>query len=190
MPTFIVMMMIMATAGTTLAQDLGSSRGIPQKSTTSRTYISPEDGKQGGDTIDDATIIFSLPFSDSGTTDGYVNNYDESCPYSASVSPDVVYSFTPSQTTAISVDLCGSGYDTKTYIYNENLLSIICNDDFYYDDICGEYVSKIEYVELTGGELYYIVVDGYGGDSGFYELMVSEFTICHLDMADVSRILS
>ncbi len=89
----------------------------------------------------------------------------------------------------ITVDLCGSSFDTKTYIYDEDLNSIICNDDFYFDDDCGVYVSKIEYVELTGGEIYYKIVDGYS-NSGPYEIMVTELLYFHLSCPPVSPIYS
>ncbi|MFQ5499880.1 MAG: hypothetical protein ACE5FH_09425, partial [Candidatus Zixiibacteriota bacterium] len=48
--------------------------------------------KQGGDDIATATVIPSLPYSNTGTTDGYADDYDETCPYNAPGSPDVVYS--------------------------------------------------------------------------------------------------
>ena len=55
----------------------------------------PDRTRQGGDTYDDATEIESLPFSITGTTDGYTDDYDETCPYAGSTAPDVVYSFSP-----------------------------------------------------------------------------------------------
>jgi hypothetical protein len=78
----------------------------------------------------------------------------------------------------INVDLCGSGYDTQTYIYDSDLNRIACNDDFYVDDVCGVYVSKIENVALLGGTTYFIIIDGYGGEYGDYILEVTEFEPC------------
>jgi hypothetical protein len=79
----------------------------------------------------------------------------------------------------IDVDLCGSAYDTKVYILDENLNVLACNDDFYFPgDTCGDYVSKIERACLMGGATYYIVIDGYGGESGGYELHVEAFDCC------------
>ena len=51
--------------------------------------------RQGGNTIEDATVIDNLTESLQGTTVGYEDNYDEVCPYTGATSPDVVYSFTP-----------------------------------------------------------------------------------------------
>jgi len=176
----IMMLMLMAAAGTALAQDLGNSRELAEKNSPIITYIPPTEVKQGGDTIGDATSIPGLPYSDTGTTDGYLDDYDEICPYDTPGSPDVVYSFTTVGDMLINVDLCGSSYDTKTYIYDTAFNLIACNDDFYFGDLCGIYVSKIEGADLMGGSTYYIVIDGYGGDSGEYALFVEEFEECTL----------
>jgi hypothetical protein len=106
------------------------------------------------------------------------------CPYGSS-SPDVVYSFTPDSDVQINVDLCGSGYDTKTFIYDGEWPHLIaCNDDFYYDEVCGIFTSKIENAALFGGNTYYIVIDGYGGYSGDYILNVTENQPCFVYCPD------
>ncbi len=181
MRTALVVLMIVAVAGTAAAQDLGSSQERPVKDTPTEPYVSPAGTRQGGDTIADATVIPGIPFYDSGSTEGYVNDYDEICPYSNSTAPDVVYSFASANQQSIHVDLCGSSYDTKVYIYNSNLTLVACNDDFYFDSYCGVYVSKLEFVLLEGGETYYIVIDGYGSDFGEYELAVTDTWGCYLE---------
>jgi hypothetical protein len=164
--------------GTVTAQDLGTSRELPVKNTPIVIYVPPAVPMQGGDTIGDATSIPGLPYSNTGTTEGYLDDYDEICPYDTPGSPDVVYSFTPDSDVQIDVDLCGSSYDTKTYIYDADLNLIACNDDAYFDDVCGVYVSKIENAALFGGNTYYIVIDGYGGDAGDYVLLVDGYEPC------------
>ena len=74
---------------------------------------------QGGDTIEDATVIDSLPHYSNGTTIGYTDDYDEACPYLGSTSPDVVYVWTCEEDTCIDVNLCnpGTNYDTRLIIY-------------------------------------------------------------------------
>jgi len=135
----------------------------------------PGDGavqpRTGGDTIAEATTIWSLPYQDSGATCGFTNDYDEICPYSGSTAPDVVYSYTPSGQESINVDLCASSYDTKVYIYAggpDNLVA--CNDDAG----CGYsgWQSELQNVPLSPGVTYYIVVDGYGSSCGSYVLGV------------------
>jgi hypothetical protein len=145
------------------------------------------DGRQGGEDIATAVIIDAIPFTDTGNTSDNLNDYDEVCPYGPHSSPDVVYSYTASADMIISVDLCGSGYDTKTFIYDSSMNVIGCNDDFYFDDTCGVYVSFIEEAYLVAGETYYIVIDGYGGDAGDYLLVIQEeipIPPCILDCAN------
>jgi hypothetical protein len=136
--------------------------------------------RQGGDTLDDAAPIPSLPFTDVGATCGYADNHDAACPYLGSTSPDVVYVFTPPMDMAVTVDLCGSGYDTKVYILDQDGAEVACNDDYYAGPPCGEYVSFIDHAELIGRLPYYIVVDGFGGDCGDYVLTVAEHEPCAL----------
>jgi len=133
--------------------------------------ITPPPGKfQGGDTIETCTTIGTLPYYTTGTTAGYVNNYDEACPYTGSTSPDVVYCWTADFTGFVDIHTCESGYDTKLYVY-ENVYTpgayYACNDD---NSNCpGEaYRSWIVQMPVTMGNIYYIVVDGYGGDFGSY----------------------
>jgi len=132
--------------------------------------------RQGGETCALATAIGSLPYSVTGTTSGYTNDYDEVCPYSGSTSPDVVYSYTPGSNITVDIDLYGSYYDTKVYVYQgtcSNAYLVACNDDYYPD-----YTSAIMNLPLSGGYTYYIVVDGYGGSSGSYVFNLSAFQPC------------
>jgi hypothetical protein len=140
----------------------------------------PLDPLQGGENVASAFIIAGpLPFNSSGTTLGYADDYDEVCPYTGSTAPDVVYAFSPAAGITVDIDLCGSSFDTKLYIY-ENAVTpgfpLDCNDDFYFDAPCGVYVSKIEGLFLTGGNTYFIIIDGYSEfDYGDYILAISEF---------------
>jgi len=126
--------------------------------------------RQGGDTIADAVVI-DIPYVGSGTTVGYTNDYDEICPYGGSTSPDVVFRVVPSASWLCAIDLWGSSYDTKVYVYDQALNLLACNDDYYSD-----YTSYLE-IPLAAGAEYYLVVDGYGGDAGAYQLAVHEIMI-------------
>jgi hypothetical protein len=129
--------------------------------------------RQGGDTIESAFVINSVPFTDQGTTTGFSNDYDAACPFTNSVAPDVVYRYTPATAERISIDLCGSSYDTKLYVMDADFTVLACNDDWYTGPPCGGYVSAYAGLELTGGEVYYIVVDGYGTEHGEYSLAIT-----------------
>lgn len=136
---------------------------------------------QGGDTCATATVIGSLPYTDDGTTVGYTDDYDEVCPYTGSTSPDVVYSYTPAASTSIDITLCvgTTNYDTKVYVYEGSCPGggvVACNDDECQAPLyTAAYNSALTSVPVTGGQTYYIVVDGYGGDSGPYSIEVTEW---------------
>ena len=118
--------------------------------------------RQGGDTWDEAVPIPGVPFETTGTTWGYsFNCCGLDCPVQA-WGPAVFYSFTPDQDIAVRVDLCGSEFDTGLYIFNEGGV-VACDQMYYLGPPCGHYVSCIEYVALTAGEPYHIVVTGMSG---------------------------
>jgi hypothetical protein len=154
--------------GMVAAHDLGNQ--APVKTPQSYPENVPDPVRQGGDTIATATVIPALPFTDTGTTVGRVDDYDEICPYSGSTAPDVVYKYVSTTDQDITFDLCGSAYDTKLYVYDVGLNLIACNDDFYFGAPCGTYVSKLENVPLVSGMTYYIIIDGYGAASGAYTI--------------------
>ncbi len=79
------------------------------------------------------------------------------------------------------IDLCGSSYDTKLYVYDADLNLVACNDDAYFGSPCGVYVSALENVALQEGTTYFIVIDGYGSAHGEYLLSVEEFVPCVLE---------
>jgi hypothetical protein len=173
MRKLLVLAMMLTLVGNAMAFDLGNQAG--DKPVINYPQNIPGD-RQGGDTILDAVLI-TLPVTNmTGTTAGYNDDYDEVCPYTNSTSPDVVYTFVPDAAAGVNVDLFGSAYDTKLYMYDENLALVACNDDFYPD-----YTSLLENVPVVAGVQYFIVIDGYGGDFGDYLLNITEFTPCEID---------
>lgn len=124
---------------------------------------------QGGDTIETAVVIGSLPYYTTGTTAGYSNNYDEMCPYDSN-SPDVVYQWTADFDGPVDIILCESSYDTKVFVYENEYTPgnwHACSDD--HPDCPGPvYRSWIQFMWVSAGNTYYVVVDGYGGDYGDY----------------------
>lgn len=170
MRAILALFIILTVATAAVATNLGP-QPILDKPETAQTPPAPDPDvlRQGGDTIGDATVITGLPFSETGTTAGYIDDYDEVCPYTGSTSPDVVYSFTPEHEMLIAIDLEGSSYDTKVYVYDPDMNLVACNDDFYDD-----YTSFLGQVYITAGLTYSIVIDGYGSAFGEYELMVRD----------------
>jgi len=173
MRNLLVCALMLALVGSAMAIDLGNER--PAKPAINAPENVPAGVRQGGDTILDAVLV-TLPYNASGTTAGYTNDYAEVCPYSGSTSPDVVYTFTPATSDPLNVDLGGSAYDTKVYMYDSGLNLVACNDDFYSD-----YTSKLENVAVVAGEQYFVIVDGYGGYSGSYVIAITGFVPCILE---------
>ncbi len=137
----------------------------------------------GGDDIANAVAITDpFPFTDTGNTCNFANDYDEVCDYSGSLSPDVVYSWYACEDGLLDISLCNPGttYDTKLYVYENDASTLVgCNDDS-----CSGFISELgtdpdggvyddgQPVPVVMGNTYYIVVDGYGGDCGDYEITV------------------
>jgi hypothetical protein len=141
------------------------------------------DGRIEGDTIEECWVIPSLPYTDTGNTCGFADDYEEACPYWSN-SPDVVYSYSPPNDMSISISLCNSYYDTKVFVYEDELtwgLPYACNDDnaACYDPPV-DYTSWLESVDVFAGHVYYIVVDGYVGACGDYVLEVGEAIDCDI----------
>jgi hypothetical protein len=148
----------------------------PEPKPVGPEYQSPVE-RVPGDTVTDPFIITGgLPFTATGNTCGFANDYDYHCPYTNSTAPDVVYEFVPTADMDITVDLCASTYDTKVYVFENTVGNVIaCNDDY-----C-EYQSIVRNVPVTAGNTYYIIIDGYGGSCGTYNMTVSEYQPCVLE---------
>jgi len=175
----IALIVALAASALALPNELGTSDMRVKASKPIHVGIPtpPVEVRQGGDTVMNATPL-TLPVYDlAGSTAGYSDDYDEICPYSGSTAPDVVYTFTPSSDVAVDIDMLGSQYDTKIYVYDAELGLIGCNDDFHPD-----YTSKLENLSLMGDRQYYLVIDGYGEHSGDYVLSIIEFEPCVIDL--------
>lgn len=161
--------LVLVFAGTAMAADLGTVQNLEKPN--SHIFAAPSNGSRvGGDDMDTAVAIPGLPFDDTGNTCNFTHVWDEECPYTGSLAPDVWYSFTPAADMFVNVDLEGSFYDTKTFILDGDYNAIACNDDYYPD-----YTSLIEGAALMGGVEYFIVVDGWNSNCGDYVLSVYEF---------------
>lgn len=174
MRPLLAVVLMLGVAGTAMASlpdntpDAAKDPGIP--------YLNPSPPiRETGDTIGDPFILTGLG-SVSGTTAGFTNDYTEACPYGGGTAPDVVYAFTPAADISVNIDLCYSSYDTKLYVYDapNSDLPIACNDDYWTAPPCYQYSSFLGSVHLAAGHTYYIVVDGYGGESGAYSMDVTD----------------
>jgi hypothetical protein len=127
---------------------------------------------QGGDDIEGAYIIPTLPFSDTGTTIGYRDDYAGSCGENGGA-PDVVYALPADFDAPLIAWLCPStNFDSRLYIFENSVDNeIACNDD-----ACGnqysDHVSALMDVTIYSGNIYYFVIDGSAGASGNYSFEI------------------
>ncbi|MGH7724147.1 MAG: hypothetical protein ACREOU_01835 [Candidatus Eiseniibacteriota bacterium] len=112
-------------------------------------------------------MIPSLPYSDTGGTCGATDDYPPPC-WGPGGGPDVVYVYTPPGNEAVTINLCGSSYDTGLYVVRSTDLAVIA----CVDDACG-LQSRLNDVPMVAGTPYYIVVDGYSTACGAYTMTVS-----------------
>ncbi len=128
---------------------------------------------QGGEDIATATAIPSLPFTDTGHTTGFVDDYDEACVGQVGGSPDVVYSYAPVADEMIDISLCNSSYNTHLWVYQNAAHAdavVACGG---FSNNCSAPRSEILDISLVAGNTYYIVLDGFSGGAGDYEINVS-----------------
>src|SRR5438309_406972 len=99
-----LMMLPGATIAASLPDDLGLRGGPPPKfHSTTNLWTAPKQVLTGGDDIAHAVVIPSLPYTDSGNTCGFNDDYAFTCPGdpNGSPAPDVVYSFTPASNVCV-----------------------------------------------------------------------------------------
>jgi len=99
--------------------------------------------RTGGETIETATVILGLPYTDTGATCDYVHDYTD-CVLNAGA-PDVVYAYAATRSEVVNVSLCGSGYDTALWYTKWSQ-----RHHRLHDDSCG-LQSEITTLLLTRG---------------------------------------
>ena len=115
-----------------------------------------------------------------GTTDGAARETDPSCsPVGAA--PDVWYRWVAPCTGIVTVNTCGSGFDTVVSVLTgpncSVLTQVACNDDTFavFCGLSGGTISQSALeTPVTAGTTYYIRVSGKGGASGAFTLTVGD----------------
>jgi hypothetical protein len=88
-----------------------------------------------------------------------------------------------------SITLCGSDYDTYLSLYSgPDCATLICEDANDDGDNCGDVSSELVDVPTVAGATYYILINGYDGDIGNYELTVTSSPPANDDCADAISI--
>jgi cysteine-rich repeat protein len=105
-----------------------------------------------------------------GNTSAATDNHAPSC--SAAGSAEVVYTYTQVDTGAVvaSTVSANTAYDTVLYVRTDCFdptAEIVCNDD-----VNEAYQAEVGWIAEAGVE-YFIMVDGYSGEAGAFELIIS-----------------
>eukprot|EP00899_Mesostigma_viride_P006180 jgi/Mesvir1/15563/Mv03195-RA.1 len=135
---------------------------------------------QDGDVMEDAVPIPLLAgvgakLTMRGDTSGYNHDYSPWCADSLST-PDMVFKYTPAQGQTLSFDTCQTTFDTVMYMMLPDGTRVACNDDYTggTGGLCEtSRGSRLSDIHLETGETYYVIVDGYGDQSGAFVLNVS-----------------
>jgi len=135
------------------------------------SYFQVTDDRQKlGEDTEYPLEVTSLPFVDTRSTTTFTHRFNEDCSEwgDSGNAPDVVYRYRPIADVVVEISLCDSDYDTKVFVLTGRRRKLFaCNDDS-----CG-YKSRIQ-LRLEAGEEYFIVVDGYDGDSGQYVIKIND----------------
>lgn len=109
--------------------------------------------------------LFDVPSTTFGSTWDAGYSYGSSC--GGEESPDRAYVFWPPITGLYDINTFGSSYDTLLHVLDGycGFDLIDCNDDAF--DLQSQVL-----VELAAGQPYTVVVDGWGGSAGDYQLNI------------------
>lgn len=140
-------------------------------------------GTEGPPQLDCADyVITGLPFTDVGSNAGMNDDFD----VMGSDGEDVAYQLYLPTDATIDVTLCSDNtdYDTKLEIFNADCFT----STGYYDDDDFDCSVNILQSGIWGAYLpagtYLIVVDGFGGSTGNYEINVTESVVARRPIAD------
>ena len=135
---------------------------------------------QGGETCASATTISSLPYSNTSSTTTSVDNYFAACPDGDEADGrDRVYQYTTGASVEyVDISLCEAitNFDSKLFVYEGACTGTpyACRDDGCQSPAFNNpYNSILTNLALGPDTTYYIVVDGFNGNSaGNYRLNV------------------
>lgn len=113
-----------------------------------------------------ATLAEAVPGAWNGDTDGLLNRHDAGCTNTGNAPDDILVIALPDDAD-VTVSTAGSDFDTVLYVLEacDPANEVACNDD-------GPGLQSELTFRAQAGVAYYIVVDGYNGASGAFDLTV------------------
>lgn len=149
----------------------------------------PRGERQGGENYESAVVIPSLPAVLTGTNCGYLDDCGGFCGGWETLGPDVVYEYTATEDTSITIDTCGSSLNTAVFVRDEWLNTISCNDDRWEPEgsDCEPHTSWIVRAPVAAGATYYIVIAGMSAICDDYVVSVEEYVPCNIECSGVEE---
>ncbi|RKX22370.1 MAG: hypothetical protein DRP35_02070 [Candidatus Zixiibacteriota bacterium] len=147
---------------------------------------------QGGDNIGSAVAIGTMPYSTTGTTVGYTDDYQITCELTTLSGPDVVYSYSPAIDENVDISLCASLDAVNVWVYENDVSTMVACNRFA--TACGSPRAELLDVPMYTGNIYYIVVCAdyqLSSSGGSYQIdcSASEMPVLH-DSSLVHPIIS
>lgn len=131
-----------------------------------------------GDDETDPRIVTSLPYNETHSSSIC---YSSQNPVYAS--PDVYYLVIPGPTVAaLNISLCGSSFDTFLSVMDTDGNIIAINDD---SPLCG--VQSELQVSTIGHDSLYIIVEGWGVQSGNYVININQETLGNVQLENAAN---
>ena len=128
-------------------------------------------GGGGGIANDDCASAETITAGSTAFSTVGATNSGVSWPCAGGGGPDAWYAYTATSAADVTIDTCGSGYDTALQVFVGScgaLSQVACNDD-----ACG-LQSQIDLTGLSAGTTILIQVGGYSGNTGSGTLTVTE----------------
>jgi len=170
-----------------MGQDFGANESF-QKEEVQDLQEPDYNGRTGGETIETALEITSLPFYESGWTNNMSDDYQEVCVVGWNTSPDCVYSFTPAADMLIDVDMCGTNFSAQIFVVEDTYTPgdvYACNRAYYAgDNDCLTGTPRLLELPLFAGHTYYFIIDGYMNSFGPYYINFKEVELCEISMPE------
>jgi hypothetical protein len=155
------------TAGTTYHFQLGGQFG---SLTANLVFNMAPFVRPANDDFANATVIGSLPFADTLSTEGTTGEPGEVNAYCAiTANSSVWYSFTPTADMSIAIDTLGSNFNTAVGVYTGRTLADLQPIG------CKSFDPRL-IVDLRAGATYYFQVGGWSGQTGHLVFNVAPFT--------------
>ena len=137
--------------------------------------VSCPDGLCGdtSDAVDTLDCVFDTISGDNSAGDSVIDEWT-GCTTADNTGPEVFYAFTPNVTGDYTVELTGLSADIDLFVVEADEATGACDVEACLDDSRAGGSSDEEiFIALESGVTYFLVVDGYNGNSSSFDLSIT-----------------